>query len=102
MKPGARIADLQVLARATYRKAGVPDPDSALIFFHGLGLSHMELELMTADGKARGGNWSLEEAWLLLSTCSFQAASSIAPGARKWWRSAATVESLSSRGVTIR
>ena len=61
MKPGARIADLQALARATYRKAGVPDPDRALIFFHGLGLSHMELELMTADGKAHGGNWLLEE-----------------------------------------
>lgn len=61
MKPGARIADLQVLARATYRKAGVPDPDRALIFFHGLGLSHMELELMTAQGKAVGGNWMLEE-----------------------------------------
>ena len=61
MKPGARIDDLQALARATYRKAGVPDPDRALIFFHGLGLSHMELELMTADGKAHGGNWVLEE-----------------------------------------
>ena len=61
MKPGARILDLQKLARATYRKAGVPDPDRALIFFHGLGLSHMELELMTADGKSHSGNWVLEE-----------------------------------------
>ncbi len=61
MKPGARIADLQALARVTYRKAGVPDPDRALIFFHGLGLSHMELELMTASGVAHGGNWMLEE-----------------------------------------
>ena len=61
MKPGARIRDLQALARTTYRKAGVPDPDSALIFFHGLGLSHMELELMTPGGQARGGNWTLEE-----------------------------------------
>ena len=61
MKPGARIKDLQVLARATYAKAGVPDPDRALIFFHGLGLSHMELELMTADGQTPGGNWVLEE-----------------------------------------
>ncbi len=61
MKPGARIKDLQVLARATYKKAGVPDPDRAVVFFHGLGLSHMELELMTADGKAHGGNWVLEE-----------------------------------------
>lgn len=61
MKPGAKIKDLQALARATYRKAGVPDADRALIFFHGLGLSHMELELMTADGAAPGGNWTLEE-----------------------------------------
>ena len=61
MKPGAKIKDLQVLARDTYRKAGVPDPDRALIFFHGLGLSHMELELMTADGEKPGGNWTLEE-----------------------------------------
>jgi Xaa-Pro dipeptidase len=61
MRPGARIRALQVLARATYRKAGVPDPDRALIFFHGLGLSHMELELTTADGRARGADWVLEE-----------------------------------------
>jgi Xaa-Pro dipeptidase len=61
MKPGARISDLQALARTTYRKAGVLDADRALIFFHGLGLSHMELELMTANGKAHGGNWLLEE-----------------------------------------
>jgi Xaa-Pro aminopeptidase len=61
MKPGARIKDLQALARATYRKAGVPDPDRAVIFFHGLGLSHMELELMTSDGKVQGGDWVLEE-----------------------------------------
>ena len=61
MKPGARIRELQALARATYRKAGVPDPDRALIFFHGLGLSHMELELTTADGKAHGADWTLEE-----------------------------------------
>jgi len=61
MRPGARIKDLQALARTTYRKAGVPDPERALIFFHGLGLSHMELELMTADGQTRGGDWVLEE-----------------------------------------
>jgi Xaa-Pro dipeptidase len=61
MKPGARIRELQALARATYRKAGVPDPDRAIVFFHGLGLSHMELELMTADGTVQGGDWVLEE-----------------------------------------
>jgi Xaa-Pro dipeptidase len=61
MKPGARIKELQALARGTYRKAGVPDPDRAVVFFHGLGLSHMELELMTCDGVVQGGDWVLEE-----------------------------------------
>jgi Xaa-Pro dipeptidase len=61
MKPGARIRELQALARATYRKAGVPDPDRAIVFFHGLGLSHMELELMTSDGEVKGSDWALEE-----------------------------------------
>src|SRR5262245_33092322 len=61
MKPGARIKELQALARATYRKAGVPDPNRAIVFFHGLGLSHMELELMTSDGQVKGGDWVLEE-----------------------------------------
>ena len=61
MRPGAKISGLQALARATYRKAGVPDPDRALIFFHGLGLSHMELELVTADGRPRAADWVLEE-----------------------------------------
>jgi Xaa-Pro aminopeptidase len=60
MRPGARISELQALARRTYRQAGVPDPNSAVIFFHGLGLSHMELELMTADGRPTG-DWVLEE-----------------------------------------
>jgi Xaa-Pro aminopeptidase len=60
MRPGARISELQATAREAYRKAGVPDANTALIFFHGLGLSHMELELMTSDGKPNG-DWVLEE-----------------------------------------
>jgi len=60
MKPGARISDLQALGRAAYRKAGVPDADAAVIFFHGLGLSHMDIEQTRADGSANG-DWVLEE-----------------------------------------
>jgi len=60
MRPGARIGALQALARGVYRKAGVPDPDSAVVFFHGLGLSHMDLEQTTAEGKPNG-DWALEE-----------------------------------------
>jgi len=59
MRPGQRISELQKLARDVYRKAGVPNPERALVFFHGLGLSHMDLEICTADGKPNN-DWVLE------------------------------------------
>ena len=60
MRPGARVSALQTLAREVYRKAGVPDSAGAISFFHGLGLSHMDLEQRTADGKANR-DWLLEK-----------------------------------------
>ena len=60
MKPGVRISELQTKGRDIYRKEGVPDPGLALVFFHGLGLSHMDVELTTADGQPNG-DWMLEE-----------------------------------------
>jgi Xaa-Pro dipeptidase len=55
MKPGARPSELQAKARALYRKCGVADPDSAVVFFHGLGLSHMDIEQTTADWRFEAG-----------------------------------------------
>ncbi len=53
MRPGVRISSLQKQARETYRKVGAPDADASVTFFHGLGLSHMDIE--------RGeGDWALE------------------------------------------
>ena len=52
MRPGVRVSELQARAREVYRKEGVPDPAAAVIFFHGLGLSHMDIEQTTADGKS--------------------------------------------------
>jgi Xaa-Pro dipeptidase len=60
MRPGVRVSHLQARARELYRKAGVPDPASAVIFFHGLGLSHMDLEQATADGRPNT-DWVLED-----------------------------------------
>jgi Xaa-Pro aminopeptidase len=60
MRPGAKISQLQARAREVYRKAGVPDPAAAVIFFHGLGLSHMDIEQSLADGSPNG-DWTLEE-----------------------------------------
>ena len=60
MRPGVRVSALQARARAVYRGCGVPDPAAAVIFFHGLGLSHMDVEQTTADGRANT-DWALEE-----------------------------------------
>jgi Xaa-Pro dipeptidase len=60
MRPGVRIGELQRRGRDIYRREGVPDPDAAVIFFHGLGLSHMDLEQTTADGKPNS-DWMLED-----------------------------------------
>ena len=60
MRPGLKVSELQALGRETFRKCGVPDPDAALIFFHGLGLSHMDLEQTTAEGEPNG-DWALVE-----------------------------------------
>jgi Xaa-Pro aminopeptidase len=60
MRPGARVSELQARAREVYRKAGVPDATSAVIFFHGLGLSHMDIEQTTADGRPNT-DWLLED-----------------------------------------
>ena len=59
MRPGVKVSELQARGREVYRKAGVPDADAAVIFFHGLGLSHMDLELTMADGTPNG-DWALE------------------------------------------
>jgi Xaa-Pro dipeptidase len=55
MKPGSRPSVLQGKGRELYRKAGVADAEAAVIFFHGLGLSHWELEDRTADWRFEAG-----------------------------------------------
>lgn len=55
MKPGARPSALQGKGRELYRKAGVADAEAAVIFFHGLGLSHWDVEERTADWRFEAG-----------------------------------------------
>jgi Xaa-Pro aminopeptidase len=59
MKPGARVSELQAIGRAAYRNAAVSDAERAIIFFHGLGLSHMDIEQTRADGSPNV-DWALE------------------------------------------
>jgi Xaa-Pro aminopeptidase len=59
MKPGVRPSELQAKGRELFRKAGVANRDAAAIFFHGLGLSHMDVEQTTAKGEPNG-DWRFE------------------------------------------
>ena len=52
------------MGREVYRKAGMPDADGAFIFFHGLGLSHMDFEVQLPDGEPYR-DWVLEENMVL-------------------------------------
>jgi Xaa-Pro aminopeptidase len=55
MKPGARPSQLQARGRALYRKAGIADADAAVIFFHGLGLSHWDIDGASPDWPFEAG-----------------------------------------------
>jgi Xaa-Pro dipeptidase len=59
MRPGARPSELQAMGRELYRKAGIADAGAAVVFFHGLGLSHMDIESRTASGGSNA-DWRFE------------------------------------------
>lgn len=55
-RPGARISELQARGRQALRQAGLAGADQAFIFFHGLGLEHIDMELTSSRQ-----DWSLAE-----------------------------------------
>jgi Xaa-Pro aminopeptidase len=56
MRPGTRIGELQARGRSAFRRAGLASADQVFIFFHGLGLEHIDMEV-----PASRHDWSLEE-----------------------------------------
>jgi Xaa-Pro dipeptidase len=56
MRPGARLSRLQAVGRAAFRRAGLDAADRAFIFFHGLGLEHIDMEVVDSHQ-----DWSLED-----------------------------------------
>jgi Xaa-Pro dipeptidase len=55
-RPGASISDLQRRGREALRQGGLANADQAFIFFHGLGLEHIDMEV-----PASRHDWGLEE-----------------------------------------
>jgi Xaa-Pro aminopeptidase len=56
MKPGARLSELQASGRRAFRQAGLPNADDAFIFFHGLGLEHIDMEVTESHQ-----DWALDD-----------------------------------------
>ena len=59
-RPGAKISELQVRGRQALRRAGLSNADQAFIFFHGLGLEHIDMEV-----PASRHDWCLEEGMVI-------------------------------------
>jgi Xaa-Pro aminopeptidase len=55
-RPGTRISELQAAGRRALRQAGLANADHAFIFFHGLGLEHIDMEV-----PASRHDWRLDE-----------------------------------------
>ena len=60
MRPGAHLSQLQAVARQAFRKSGVAAADDAFIFFHGLGLEHIDMEVTESHQ-----DWALEDGMLV-------------------------------------
>jgi Xaa-Pro aminopeptidase len=56
MRPGTRISEVQAKGRSAFRRAGLANADGAFIFFHGLGLEHIDMEV-----PASRHDWRFEE-----------------------------------------
>ena len=63
MRPGVRIAELQEKSRRTYQQLEVPQHESVLTYFHGLGLSHTDVLALAEDDA--DPNWRLEEGMVI-------------------------------------
>ena len=63
MRPGVRISELQEKSRRTFRQLGVPQHESVLTYFHGLGLSHADVLALVEDGA--DPDWRLDAGMMI-------------------------------------
>ena len=56
MRPGAHLSQLQAAGRTAFRTAGLANAEDAFIFFHGLGLEHIDMEISHSHQ-----DWALED-----------------------------------------
>jgi Xaa-Pro dipeptidase len=68
LRPGSGVHELQLLGREVFRKLEIPDHDRALVFFHGMGLDHTDIEIR---GGSTTPNWQFEENMVIATHVSY-------------------------------
>ena len=63
MRPGVRIGEIQEKSQRTFQQMGVPQSASVLTYFHGMGLSHTDVEALAIDDA--DPNWALGEGMVI-------------------------------------
>ena len=63
MRPGVRIAEIQEKGQWTFQQMEVPQHSSVLTYFHGLGMSHTDVEALAVDDG--DPNWPLQEGMVI-------------------------------------
>lgn len=62
IRPGVKLRELQRIGFAVFEALKVPDARRASVFFHGLGLEHADVEVLSAAGRP---DWQIEEGQLV-------------------------------------
>ena len=65
VRPGVELRELQAIGLRVFEQMRVPDARRTSIFFHGLGLEHSDVEMLSAAGRP---DWKIEDGAQLVST----------------------------------
>lgn len=68
LRPGVGVHELMLSGREVFRKLKVPGADLALVFFHGMGLDHTDIEIRSSTTTA---DWTIEENMTLATHVAF-------------------------------
>ena len=63
IRPGVRIGELQEKSQRTFQRFEVPQHESVLTYFHGMGLSHADVAALVEDDA--DPNWALQEGMVI-------------------------------------
>ena len=98
MRPGVRIGELQKKSQRVFQQLDVPQHESVLTYFHGLGMSHADVLALVEDGA--DPDWRVEAGMVIAAHLLFRVMRKSAAGSKRCSWSKRENRSLSSPGAT--